>query len=446
MCLALPGCGAPEEAPAASSPGYMSLNRMALKEAQYPQFPVYPEQPRDGEDWSAYFEAEQKYYDAVSALRGDGLSEEARSALTDFAARTTALALDGQEGKNAIYSPLSLWSALAMLAQCAETDSREQVLAALGSADVTVLQDQVEQIWRGLYTDDGAKSLILSNSIWLNSAMEASYVRETLDILAGKYYADTYAVPMGLDTADLAVTQWVSEKTSSLIGSGDPVVQTDPDTLALLVSSLYYKAGWVDKFLPELTEQDTFTAADGTETMVDFMHRSQQGSYLMKENYRAAALSTGLGEMVFVLPEEGTTPEDLLRDPHFLSGLDLYGSDSRFGKVEWSVPKFDVDSDLNLMNTLKAMGITDLTDPALADLSALTDLEAYLSGAKQLARVKVDEEGVEAAAVTILTVMATAAPAEKPEVCVMDLDRPFLFVIRTQGMPLFVGVVNTVEK
>ena len=37
------------------------------------------------------------------------------------------------------------------------------------------------------------------------------------------------------------------------------------------------------------------------------------------------------------------------------------------------------------------------------------------------------------------------APSElNPEVCIMDLDRPFLFVIRTQGVPLFVGVVNKV--
>ena len=61
------------------------------------------------------------------------------------------------------------------------------------------------------------------------------------------------------------------------------------------------------------------------------------------------------------------------------------------------------------------------------------------------ARVKVDEEGVEAAAVTILMMdEAAAMPPEDPEICVMDLDRPFLFVVRSQDLPLFVGVVNQV--
>ena len=35
-------------------------------------------------------------------------------------------------------------------------------------------------------------------------------------------------------------------------------------------------------------------------------------------------------------------------------------------------------------------------------------------------------------------------PLPPEEVCVMDLDRPFLFVIRAEGVPLFVGVVNQI--
>ena len=51
---------------------------------------------------------------------------------------------------------------------------------------------------------------------------------------------------------------------------------------------------------------------------------------------------------------------------------------------------------------------------------------------------------MEAAAVTILDVATCALPPEPTEVCVMDLDRPFLFVIRTQDVPLFIGIVNQI--
>ena len=96
-----------------------------------------------------------------------------------------------------------------------------------------------------------------------------------------------------------------------------------------------------------------------------------------------------------------------------------------------------------MLPALEQLGITDLLSPETADLSALTSLDAYLSGARQLARVTADEEGVEAAAVTILTMEATSAMPD-PEPMVMDLDRPFLFVIRCGGVPLFVGTVNQI--
>ena len=358
-----------------------------------------------------------------------------------FRSMSTPLALAGKEGKNAVYSPLSLWSALVLLAQCAQGESRTQVLDALGAGSAETLRAQLSQVWRSLYTDDGVSSLLLSNSIWLNSAREGRYVQETLDLLAQDCFSSVFAVPMGSQEADQAVSDWISRETCGLISG--PVTQTSPETLAILVSSLYYRAGWSDEFQPEQTEEDAFTDAAGQEGWVDFMHQTQMGSFLRREGYQAAWLNTQLGEMVFVLPSQGTAPEDLLRDPGLLAGLRRSeAEDTLFGEIQWSVPKFDVESDLDLMDALAALGITDLQDPDRADLSALTDLSACLSEAQQLARVKVDEEGVEAAAVTILTMTENAAPAPPEEVCVMDLDRPFLFVIYSNRLPLFVGVVN----
>lgn len=435
---AVPGGGEPQKPSSGAAP----MGDCALARAAYPEFPDWPEEDA-GLDW----EAQSAYYEALRQFRGEGLPGEEGERLTAFAGRSVPLALAGHEGENAVYSPLSLWSALAMLAQCAEGESRQQLLDALGADSVESLQESVSQVWKGLYTDDGASSLLLANSIWLNSNLEGSYVQETLDALAQKYFSGAYAVPMGSGEADQAVTDWVKEQTHGLIGGGAPVVRTQADTLALLASSLYYRAGWTDEFLPERTQEDVFTGAAGRESRVDFMHRSQRANFLRREGYQAAQLGTRLGEMVFVLPDKGVSPESLLQDPAFLAGLDIGRSeDSHYGEVQWSVPKFDVDSTLGLLDCLRGMGITGVLDPEKADLSALTTLDAYLSDARQLARVKVDEEGVEAAAVTMLMIETTSAmPEPDPEVCVMDLDRPFLFVIRSEGVPLFVGVVNQVE-
>lgn len=440
-CLLMPaGCGMlPKDGGAPT--------RIALAEPVYPEFPKEPDMPMDGgeKEWDAYMEDYERYIDALEAVRGgeSNVPQAEEEILRAFAAKSTALALAGREGENTVYSPLSLWSALALLGQCAGGDSREQVLKAVGADNIDTLQEQVFHIWRTLYTDDGRSSLILANSIWLNSNMKGTYIQDTLDTLAVKYYAGAYSVPMGTGGADQAVTEWVRKQTNGLIGGDGPVFQTREETLALLVSSLYYKAAWQNEFMPERTEIDTFTDAAGQETQVDFMHKTQDASFLRREDWQAASLSTHLGEMVFVLPDEGVTPESLLQNPDFLSGLNFL-EENIWGEVRWSVPKFDVSSDLDLKDTLSALGITDLLDPDRADLSALTDLDAFLSDATQLARVKVDEEGVEAAAVTMMAPGA-GMPPEDPEICVMDLDRPFLFVIRTQNVPLFIGVVNQVQ-
>ena len=454
-CILLAGCAGPGGASQNGKDTDTGEGKKAapmsctLSEPVYPEFPQQPQMPDGGdqEALQAYLDALGQYHDALAALRGDnpGLTEEHWKVLNDFTAKSTPLVLAEHTEENAIYSPLSLWSALAMLAQCANGNSRQQVLNAMGADSVEALQEQSEHLWRTLYTDDGQSALILANSIWLNSNLQGTYIQDTLDTLAQKYYAGAYSVPMGTGEADTAVTQWVNEQTKGLIGSDAPVVQTDALTLALLVSSLYYKAAWQNEFMPDRTEIDTFTDAAGQETQVDFMHRTEDASFIRREGYQAAKLSTRLGEMVFVLPDEGVAPEALLQEEDFLARLEFYGDACTWGEVQWSVPKFDVNSDLDLLETLAALGITDLTDPDRADLSALTDLDAFLSDAKQLARVKVDEEGVEAAAVTILSVKNLNLPPQSTEVCVMDLDRPFLFVIRAEGVPLFVGIVNQVQ-
>lgn len=412
-----------------------------LKEPTYPTFPQFPQAPEDGPDadWQAYYNAYDEYYSAVMELRGGGIPRATRFAVSDFAAKSTPLALAGQEGKNAAFSPVSLWAALAMLAPCAQGDSQSQLLSALGVAGQRELTDQVGRLWKGLYTNDGVSSLILSNSVWLNDSQEGEYVQTTLDTLGRDYFAGVYTTPMGTAGADQAITDWVAKETNGLIGGDGPVVDTMPDTLLLLASSLYYKAAWVVPFDASQTQAGDFTTASGETASADFMHASLAGNFLKRDGYQAAALETQLGEMFFVLPEEGTAPEELLSDTSFLSSLSSGAADVQYGTVEWSVPKFDLSADLDLMNTLKSLGITDLLDKDKADLSGLTSLDTFLTQAEQMTRVSVDEEGVEAAAVTIIADGNGGIP---DETCVMNLNRPFLFVLRSQGVPLFVGVVN----
>ena len=162
--------------------------------------------------------------------------------------------------------------------------------------------------------------------------------------------------------------------------------------------------------------------------------------------------------MWFLLPDEGVSLESLWALVQDLPTLAVdtsegcyelrdYASLARqgYGEIHWSVPKFDVDSDLDLIPALEALGVTDAFTDA-ADFSPLTGLDALVSAVKHAARVKVDEEGCEAAAFTAVMAETTSALVEPLPVVEMDLDRPFGFLITgAEGLPLFVGVVNTLE-
>ena len=135
-------------------------------------------------------------------------------------------------------------------------------------------------------------------------------------------------------------------------------------------------------------------------------------------------------------------PETLLKREGFLTEITERDD---YAKIHWSVPKFDASSTVELEDALKALGITDAFDADRADLLPLTDDGAYVSNVTQAARVKVDEQGVEAAAYTEIGIARNALPPENLPVVEMNLNRPFLFVIWQGDVPLFIGTVQTLE-
>ena len=157
------------------------------------------------------------------------------------------------------------------------------------------------------------------------------------------------------------------------------------------------------------------------------------------------------GDMWFLLPEEGVTPEALLQDAELMAFLLLRNkgawAQQNTPLVHLTIPKLDVSSDLELSEELQALGLTEVFDAKRSDFTPLTrDVEElYVSSVQHAARLKLDEEGCEAAAYTVIMVATEAAEIEEPEPeeIYFVLDRPFLFVLtNADGLSLFVGLVN----
>lgn len=102
-------------------------------------------------------------------------------------------------------------------------------------------------------------------------------------------------------------------------------IQTKPETVMLLLTTLYFKDQWRDEFWKDATKKDTFAAADGEKQTAQFMHRTDdRAAYYRGENYTVAELGFRGGQsMRFLLPDEGTTLESLLANGEVVGGLNL---------------------------------------------------------------------------------------------------------------------------
>jgi serine protease inhibitor len=184
------------------------------------------------------------------------------------------------------------------------------------------------------------------------------------------------------------------------------------------------------------------------------MHsRDSQGVYY-GEKYTAVRLSLwDSGFMYFFLSDEGTDVSELASNPEVYEMLtrktdidEARKQEERwaFPMVNLSVPKFSVSGSSDLKKALVAMGATDVLEAGKADFSPLTAAEGmFLSSAKHTAMVEIDENGVTAAAYTVMDLAAGMPPEE-----VIDfvLDRPFLFVITGfDGSLLFSGIVRNID-
>ena len=387
------------------------------------------------EDWDAWWESyQEKTADMIDP-----------AAMTHwFTTGIPALMQDAGK-ENRVCSPLNVYMALSMLAAVTDGQTRQQILDALGAESLELLQKQTAQLWTENSWDDGLVTSTLTNSIWLRDGY--SYNDETLKKLGEDYYASAFSGEMGSDAYNNMLRDWLNAHTGNLLTEQANGLKLDPNTVIALVSTIYYRAPWSDSFYDGATTQDVFHAPDSDVT-AEFLHSSEYNTVYYGDGFSALGLSLqNSGRMWLLKPDEGTDAAALLQNEDALGFLLANGewSQTQSATVNLSLPKFDVSSDLDLLDALAQLGMTDVLDGMKADFTPLTTANEdgiALTQAKHAARVKIDEDGCEAAAYTVLAPEATAMMGPEDEID-FTLDNPFVFAITgIDGLPLFVGLVN----
>ena len=443
LALGLTACGQAQTQRVDGPPERGSFGKTLLAGADYPEMARYPDEtvyeiPQGFDDegyteaWSLWWEEHLARRDAADAYRD--------TALTDALARLIPQLMTG-EG-TAVCSPLDVYLALALLADATAGATQDQLLALLGADDAAALRDRAAALWTAHYCDDGLVRSTLAASLWLRD--DLAYDEATVTRLAADHHASVFHGPMGAASYDGDLQHWLDTESGDLLSDQAAQARFDPQTVLGLATAVWYQARWETPFAAADTAAGPFHAPEGDVTC-DFLHGERDLTYYAADRFAAVALPLqASGALWLLLPDEGVAARDLTADAAAFVLAGGAGTPSRSVVVDLALPRFDVTAERDLVGDLRALGVTDVLDPDRADLSPLLpEGDAALGRATHAARVTVDEEGVTAAAFTVLAMDGAGLPPEERVSFV--LDRPFLFAVTAEdGLPLFFGVVETV--
>lgn len=373
-----------------------------------------------------------KAYAYGSARNNDPVDQAFLSGVSAFSYQTASRILSSGHG-NANYSPLSLYYALALAASGANGETSDELLTLLGTADRDTLSVQCGNLFRQLYTDNAIGKLKIANSLWMNR--EVSWKQAFVTNAAENLYASSYSVDFSDAETGKAMGKWISDNTNGL---SSPELTTSSEQILSILNTVYFYDEWIDRFDKAQTAKDTFTLTGGASVSCDFMNQTSGGTDFAKGSgfTRSGLKLKNGGKMVFILPDEGVSPEELLSSPEKMKEA-FEGGECSSGEVVWKIPKFRFGCELDLADMLKSLGIASAFRQD-ADFSGITDGAAVLSSVRQETQIGIDENGVEASSFTQIMLAGTSAPRGRAD---MILDRPFLYgITRSDGTLLFVGI------
>ena len=342
----------------------------------------------------------------------------------------------GFADQNYMVSPTSFRAALALAVAGADTQTKEELIHAMGfndmdevnawynsvteiisdfDSDISAIKANFEEEKEWLPDDaqepDGA--LIMLNSIWNNTELNGRFGKDYLEYVKKNYSAEANDVTSKDITEK--VNSWVNDGTNGLI----PTISNDLSYAnAVLVNTLYLKSSWINCFEDYCTSSGTFTTLGGEKVQKDFMKQQEHFRYYEDSKGKLVVLPLNGGiDAIFVLGD--------------ITDLQSALSKTSYEDVIVQLPKFEVETSLSkneLIDFLKQQCVA-LAFTNDADFSVMCPDTAWLiSDIIQKTKIKVDEDGLEAAAATAIIAVEGAALEEiKPKEFIAN--EPFKFFI-----------------
>ena len=374
------------------------------------------------------------------------------------------------DSKSFIYSPLSITYVLGMVNDAATGETEKELEQTLGfhEGGIQAVNEYCKKLIDGLPKVDDKVTLNIANAIFVNKIF---ILKEQFQQDMQTYY-DAKAESLDFKAAETLdhINDWCNEKTKGMI----PTIldEVDPTMVSYLLNAIYFKADWASKFDEKNTRTETFTTESGF-TKLPMMHQNVLIEYVNNNMFSAIKIPYGNGmwNMMVLLPGEGFTTDNII-DQLSTFGLNSIGAAPfcttgmskeeinacKFSphEVDLKLPRFETSSDTDELNIsepnkkkgligiMQKMGIQRAFVDGTAEIPNMCEMpNLYIAMMRQKAKIKVNEEGSEAAAVTVEGVTFKSAgggPVEYPK-ATFHANRPFVYVIQeaSSGVILFVG-------
>jgi serine protease inhibitor len=351
-----------------------------------------------------------------------------------------------EQNKNVFISPFSVSMAFGMLLNGANGSTLDSLEQALGDAGMSLsdINNAYKNVSVSLTTLDAHVTFQNANSIWYRDGFPV--LTNFLNVNKNYFDAEVNSLNFNLPSTAQTINNWVNLKTYGKI----PTIldgSIPSDIVMYLINAIYFKGAWTYKFDTSGTKDASFTCADGSIATCKLMNQEDTFAYYADSSMQAIDLPYGdrSYSMTVILPSAGISIDQFasaLSQSQWNTIINKLDS----AKVDLYMPKFTLNYSRVLNNELKALGMGIAFDPLRADLTRISAMGGlYVSYVLHKTYVDVDEEGTEAAAATVIGIEIGAVYPGRPEINVMRIDHPFIFVIREHqsGTILFIGkIVN----
>ena len=379
-------------------------------------------------------------------LKMSASEQEMVQECNDFSFNLLAQAANSENQENIILSPLSASMLLGMLMNGADGETLAQIRQVTGFEDAAPIEEinaYYRQLIDVLPALDTETTVRLANGIWVRE--DFPVIPEFIQACKQSFDAEAKNVPTFVDDKVLnEINRFAAQHTNNLIKQVIDPSMVDDNTVMALVNALYFKAKWQDKFKKSETRPQVFTTLSGKQIQTDMLHRTGDMRYGEDKDYQLLELPYKGGKYCadIILPAKDIDVRRWVEDLDTKRWQQMLNGTS-YPEVELALPKFALKYNRQLNDDLSALGMTDAFG-AKADFSSLSKRETYVDLIHQYTFMQVDEEGTEAAAVTIGVVGEKAADFSQKR---FIADRPFVLLVREKdyGTILFAAIIGHPE-